>query len=72
MLRTIGSLVLWFVFLGLVSYHLMNGPRSIFKREQIREDLALRTQELETLKAENIAFEAKMAGCAPQPWMKIC
>ena len=65
MLRTLGSLLLWFVFLGLVTYHLMNGPRSIFKREQIRETLATRTLELSALKADNAAFEAKMAGLRP-------
>ena len=51
MVRIVGSLLLWFVFLGLVTYHLMNGPRSIFKREQIRETLEIRRAELETLRA---------------------
>ena len=65
MLRTIGSLLIWFVFLGLVTFHLMNGDRSIFKREQIRESLDARTLELAAIQAYNEAFEARMAGLRP-------
>ena len=65
MIRTLGYLLIWFVFLGLVTFHLMNGERSIFKREQIRQSLETRTLELAAIRADNASFEARMSGLRP-------
>lgn len=62
MFRTLGSLVLWLAVFGLVAFHLMNGPRSIFVREQILEEQTRLSQELEGVQLANAQLRSNLAG----------
>ena len=65
MLRSLGLMTFLVLFMGYWTYHLMNGPRSIFVREQIEDEKAYLGAELTRLEQENQALRQQIAGLHP-------
>ena len=66
MVRSVGLMAFLICFTGYWAYHLMNGPRSIFTRESIRDEQTFLAAELARVEAKNEALLAQIAGLRPE------
>ena len=66
MLKSLGLMTFMICFTGYWVYHLMNGPRSIFIREQIRNDHGYLAQELARVQKENENLLQQIDGLKPE------